>query len=283
VKFVKSLKIQAGSYTLHLDQKTHVMGILNATPDSFSDGGRYNHVDQAIDRAAQMVREGADILDIGGESTRPGAEKVALEEEIERVMPVISAISSRFDIPISIDTYKAEVATQALEAGAHIINDVWGAKAAANMAAVAAETKAPIILMHNRNNKEYSNLMQDFLQDIQASIDIVRQAGVKEDKIILDPGIGFAKTYEHNLEVMRHLEQLVAQGYPVLLGTSRKQMIGKTLDLPVEERVEGTIATVCLGIAKGCQIVRVHDVAQVSRAVKMMDAMLGKEGVVEHG
>lgn len=280
---MKSRKIQAGPYTLHLDQKTHIMGILNATPDSFSDGGRYNHLDQAIDRAAQIVKEGADIVDIGGESTRPGAEKVALEEEIERVMPVISAISSRFDIPISIDTYKAEVAKQALEAGAQIINDVWGAKADANMAAVAAETAAPIILMHNRNNKDYTTLLQDVLQDIQASIDIVRQAGVEEDKIMLDPGIGFAKTYEHNLEVMRHLEQLVERGYPVLLGTSRKQMIGKTLDLPVEERLEGTIATVCLGIVKGCHIVRVHDVAQISRAVKMMDAMLGKEGVIEYG
>lgn len=280
---MKSLKIHAGSYTLHLDQKTHVMGILNATPDSFSDGGRYNHVDQAIDRAAQMVKEGADILDIGGESTRPGAEKIALDEEVERVMPVISAISSRFDVPISIDTYKAEVAKQALEAGAHIINDVWGAKADANMATVAAETEAPIILMHNRNNKEYTDLIQDFLQDIQASIDIAHQAGVKEGKVILDPGIGFAKTYQDNLEVMRHLELLVERGYPVLLGTSRKMMIGKTLNLPVEERVEGTIATVCFGIAKGCHIVRVHDVAQVSRAVKMMDAMLGKEGVIEHG
>lgn len=280
---MKSLKIQAGSYTLHLDQKTHIMGILNITPDSFSDGGRYNDIDQAIDRAAQMVKEGVDILDVGGESTRPGAEKVGLEEEVERVMPLISAISSRFDIPISIDTYKAEVAKQAIEAGAHIINDVWGAKADANMATVAVETNAPIILMHNRNNKEYTDLMQDLLQDIQASINIARQAGVKEDKIILDPGIGFAKTYEHNLEVMRHLELVVKQGYPVLLGTSRKLMIGKTLNLPVEERIEGTIATVCLGIAKGCHIVRVHDVAQVSRAVKMMDVMLGKEGAIEHG
>jgi dihydropteroate synthase len=280
---MKSLKIQAGSYTLHLDLKTHVMGILNATPDSFSDGGRFNHIDQAIDRAAQMVKEGADILDVGGESTRPGAEKIGLEEEVERVIPVIAAISSRFDIPISIDTYKAEVARQAIEAGAHIINDVWGAKGDASIAAVAAETEAPIILMHNRNNKEYKDLMQELLKDMQESIDIALQAGVKEHKIILDPGIGFAKTYEHNLEVMRHLEMLVEQGYPVLLGTSRKLMIGKTLNLPVEERIEGTIATVCLGITKGCHIVRVHDVAQVSRAVRMMDAMLGKEGVIEYG
>jgi dihydropteroate synthase len=280
---MKALQIKAGPYTLRLDQRTHVMGILNTTPDSFSDGGRFNRVGKAIDHAAEMVKEGADIIDIGGESTRPGSEKVSLEEELERVIPVVNAISSRFDVPISIDTYKAEVAKQAIGAGAHIINDVWGAKADRNMAVVAAETESPIILMHNRENKQYTVLMQDMLQDIQESIKIAHQAGVKDENIILDPGIGFAKTYEHNLEVMRHLEQLVEQGYPVLLGTSRKLMIGKILDLPVEERVEGTIATVCLGMTKGCHIVRVHDVSQVSRAVKMMDAMLGKEVLVEHG
>lgn len=280
---MKTLKLQAGSHTLHLDQKTHIMGILNVTPDSFSDGGRYDQVQRAIKRVGQMLEQGADIIDIGGESTRPGAPRVGLDEELERVLPIIQAITSRFNIPISIDTYKAEVAKQALQAGAHIINDVWGAKADPRMAEVAAQTDAPIILMHNRENKIYGSLIKDMLQDLQESLAIVHKAGVKDENIILDPGIGFAKTYDHNLEVMRSLEHIVQLGYPVLLGASRKLMIGKTLNLPVEERVEGTIATACLGIMKGCQIVRVHDIEKVSRAVKMMDAMLGKERLVNHG
>lgn len=280
---MKTLKLQAGSHTLHLDQKTHIMGILNVTPDSFSDGGRYDQVQRAIKRVGQMLEQGADIIDIGGESTRPGAPRVELDEELERVLPIIQAITSRFNIPISIDTYKAEVAKQALQAGAHIINDVWGAKADPRMAEVAAQTEAPIILMHNRENKIYGSLIKDMLQDLQESLAIVHKAGVKDENIILDPGIGFAKTYDHNLEVMRSLEHIVQLGYPVLLGASRKLMIGKTLNLPVEERVEGTIATACLGIMKGCQIVRVHDIEKVSRAVKMMDAMLGKERLVNHG
>lgn len=280
---MRTLKLQAGSHTLHLDQKTHIMGILNITPDSFSDGGRFDQVQRAIDRTAQMLEQGADIIDIGGESTRPGAQKVGVEEELERVLPIIRAVASRFNIPISIDTYKAEVAKQAIQSGAHIINDVWGAKADPRMAEVAAQTGAPIILMHNRENKEYSVLIKDMLQDLQESLAIAHQAGVKDESIILDPGIGFAKTYTDNLEVMRRLEQITQLGYPVLLGTSRKLMIGKTLNLPVEERIEGTIATVCLGITKGCHIVRVHDIEKVNRAVKMMDAMLGKEGIMKHG
>lgn len=268
---------------MHLDRKTHIMGILNITPDSFSDGGRFDHVQRAIDRTAQMIEQGADIIDIGGESTRPGAQKVDVDEELGRVLPIIRAIADRFNIPISIDTYKADVAQQAIQSGAHIINDVWGAKADPRMAEVAAQTDAPIILMHNRENKDYVVLIDDMLRNLKESLAIAHQAGVKDENIILDPGIGFAKTYEHNLEVMRSLEQFVQLGYPVLLGTSRKLMIGKTLNLPVEERVEGTISTVCLGIMKGCHIVRVHDVEKVNRAVKMMDAMLGKEGLVKHG
>lgn len=280
---MKSFILQAGSHTLHLNQKTHIMGILNVTPDSFSDGGRFDQLQRAIDRTAQMLEQGADIIDIGGESTRPGAQRVGLEEELERVLPMIQAIATRFNIPISIDTYKAEVAKQALQAGAHIINDVWGAKADPRMAEVAAQTGAPIILMHNRENKEYASLIKDMLQDLQESLAIVHKAGVKDENIILDPGIGFAKTYDHNLEVMRSLECITQLGYPVLLGASRKLMIGKTLNLPVEERVEGTIATACLGVIKGCHIVRVHDIEKVNRAVKMMDAMLGKEGLVKYG
>lgn len=275
--------IQMDKYSLQLQKKTHIMGILNVTPDSFSDGGKFNHLTLAIDQVARMVGEGADILDIGGESTRPGADKVSLEEELGRVIPVIEAIASRFDIPLSIDTYKAEVAKQAIAAGAHMINDIWGAKADEQMAPVAAATGVPIILMHNRENRQYADLMTDIITDLQQSITLIQQAGGKEKQIILDPGIGFAKTYEHNLKTMRNLDKIVQLGYPVLLGASRKSMIGNTLDLPPQERVEGTIATVCLGISKGCQIMRVHDVKEVSRAAKMMDAMLGKGVMLTHG
>ncbi|GAA0353686.1 dihydropteroate synthase [Bacillus horti] len=240
-------------------------------------------VDRAIDHVAEMIEYGADLIDVGGESTRPGAQYIAAEEELERVIPVIEALASRFDVPLSIDTYKADVAEQALQAGAHIINDVWGAKADPHMASVAAKTKAPIILMHNRKERDYTNLMDDIIVDMEQSILISLKAGVQASQIILDPGIGFAKTWQDNLVVMNHLERLIQLGYPVLLGTSRKSMIGKILDLPAEERVEGTIATVCLGITKGCHIVRVHDVKEVTRAVKVMDAMLGKGIVLQHG
>lgn len=265
---------------LQLDKKTLIMGILNVTPDSFSDGGKYNKLSAAIDHVAAMIEEGADLIDIGGESTRPGAEQVSLDEELERVLPILEALTARFDIPFSIDTYKAEVAKQAIAKGAQIINDVWGAKADPQMAQVAAETGVPIILMHNRHDMNYTNVIADIAEDLQESIALALKAGVSTQQIILDPGIGFAKNYEHNLITMRHLEQVVALGYPVLLGTSRKSMIGQALDLPTEERLEGTLATICLGIMKGCHILRVHDVKEVARAAKMMDAMLAK-GVEE--
>jgi dihydropteroate synthase len=257
-------------------KKTYIMGILNVTPDSFSDGGQFNHLNNAISHARELVANGADIIDIGGESTRPGAEKVSEEEELQRIIPVVTAIAKEELVPISIDTYKAEVAKQAIEAGAAIINDIWGAKADPKMAAVAAYYNTPIVLMHNRDNKNYLNLLDDIKTDLRESITIAKQAGVQDNQIIIDPGIGFAKDYEHNLEVMRHLDQIVALGYPVLLGTSRKRFIGHALDLPVEERIEGTIASICLGIERGCGIVRVHDVLEVKRAAAMMDAMVGK-------
>lgn len=266
--------MQCGEYTLNLNEKTLIMGILNATPDSFSDGGNYNEVEAAVRHAKEMVMNGAHIIDIGGESTRPGFAKVSEEEELQRVMPIIQSISQAVNVPISIDTYKAEVAKQAIEAGAHIINDVWGAKAEPEIAKVAADYNVPIILMHNRENTNYRNLMADLIADLYESITIAKRAGVRDENIILDPGIGFAKTFEQNLEVMRNLEQLKVLGYPLLLGTSRKSFIGHALDLPVEERLEGTGATVCLGIQKGCEIVRVHDVKEMSRMAKMMDAML---------
>lgn len=229
-------------------------------------------------RARELVEHGADILDIGGESTRPGAEKVSLEMELERVIPIIKAISKEVQVPISIDTYKAEVAKQAIQAGAHIINDVWGAKGDPDMPAVAAELQVPIILMQNRKERNYQQLIPDMISDLFDSITLVKRAGVKDENIILDPGIGFAKTFEDNLNVMQQLEHFHTLGYPLLLGTSRKRFIGHVLDLPAEERMEGTGATVCLGIQKGCQIVRVHDVKQIARMAKMMDAMLAGGG-----
>ncbi|WP_347552817.1 dihydropteroate synthase [Pseudalkalibacillus hwajinpoensis] len=259
------------------NQKTWVMGIVNATPDSFSDGGKYNTSEQAAAHALQLVSEGADLVDIGGESTRPGAVPVSLNEELERVIPVIKAIRKAVDVPISIDTYKAEVANQAILAGADIINDVWGAKADPEMGMVAAEHAVPIILMHNRYDTDYGDIMSDVKRDIEESISIVRQAGVLDRNIILDPGIGFAKTYEQNLEVMRRLDEFAALGYPVLLGTSRKSIVAKTLNAPPHERMEGTGATVCLGIERGCQIVRVHDVNPIAKMARMMDAMLKPE------
>jgi len=273
--FEKSI-IQCGPYTLDYGKKTIIMGILNVTPDSFSDGGRFNAIAAAVSRAKEMVEQGADIIDIGGESTRPGHAPVSAEEEIERVIPVIRTLSEQVQVPISIDTYKAEVARAAINAGAHIINDVWGAKADPDMPKTAAELNVPIILMHNRNNRDYQHFLRDAMNDIYESIRLVKDAGVRDENIILDPGIGFAKDYSENITMMNNLEKLVGTGYPVLLATSRKSMIGQALDLPVNERMEGTGATVCYGIQKGCQMVRVHDIKEMARMAKMMDAMMGK-------
>jgi len=268
--------LRCGEYTLDLNKKTLIMGILNVTPDSFSDGGNYDEVNAAVSHAREMVSNGADIIDIGGESTRPGFAKVSVEEELGRVIPMIQAVSKEVKVPISIDTYKAEVAKQAIEAGAHIINDIWGAKAEPKIAEVAAHYNVPIILMHNRDNTNYRNLMADMIADLYESVKIAKGAGVPDENIVLDPGIGFAKTPEQNLEAMRNLEKLHVLGYPVLLATSRKSFIGHVLDLPVEERVEGTGASICLGIDKGCEMIRVHDVKEMARMAKMMDAMIGK-------
>ncbi|TWM34721.1 Dihydropteroate synthase [Bacillus paralicheniformis] len=276
---VRSKKLIAKQYTLSYEDKTLIMGILNVTPDSFSDGGKYNSIDRAVIHAKQMIEDGAHILDIGGESTRPGAEKISLDEELSRVIPVIEKLVQEIDVPISVDTYKAKVADEALKAGAAIINDVWGAKADHDMARVAAAHNVPIILMHNREERNYKDLIPDMLSDLMECVSIAKSAGVQDHHIVLDPGIGFAKTYHDNLAVMNQLEKFSELGYPVLLGTSRKKFIGRVLDLPPEERAEGTGATVCLGIQKGCDIVRVHDVKQISRMAKMMDAMIDKGGV----
>ncbi|MCJ8010039.1 dihydropteroate synthase [Lederbergia wuyishanensis] len=267
--------MKCGLYTLDFN-KTLIMGILNATPDSFSDGGRYNNEEVAAEHAVHMVADGADIIDIGGESTRPGHEPVSVKEEIARVVPVIKSVAAKAQVPISIDTYKAETAKHAVEAGASIINDIWGAKKEPEIASVAADYNVPIILMHNRENRDYDLFIRDVLNDLYESITIAKKAGVADDQIILDPGIGFAKDYKENIEMMAHLDKVVGLGYPVLLGTSRKRMIGTALDLPVEERMEGTGATVCFGIQKGCHIMRVHDVKEISRMAAMMDVLMGK-------
>ncbi|MCX2812299.1 dihydropteroate synthase [Bacillus sp. ChL18] len=263
---------------LSYKEKTLIMGILNVTPDSFSDGGKYDSTERALLHAAKMAEEGAHIIDIGGESTRPGASLVSADEEMSRVIPVIERITSELDIPLSIDTYKASVADEAVKAGASILNDIWGAKGDPDMASVAAAHGVPIILMHNRMERNYNDLIPDMLADLMESVKIAAEAGVTDENMILDPGIGFAKNYEDNLAVMNKLEVFSGLGYPLLLATSRKRFIGRVLDLPPEERAEGTGATVCLGVQKGCDIVRVHDVKEIARMTKMMDAMLNKGG-----
>jgi len=252
------------------------MGILNVTPDSFSDGGKWNQMDRALLHTEEMIRDGAEIIDIGGESTRPGYQKVTEDEEIERVVPYIRAVREKFNIPVSIDTYKAKVARAAVEAGAGLINDIWGFKGDPKMAETAAALRVPCCVMHNRNleTHPYHNLMEDVLNDLKESIRLGLDAGVRPEHIITDPGIGFGKTLEDNLLVMKHLERLKELGYPILLGTSRKSMIGLTLSLPVEERVEGTVATTVFGVMKGCSFVRVHDVKENYRAMKMTEAMI---------
>ncbi|MDR4888532.1 dihydropteroate synthase [Fredinandcohnia sp. QZ13] len=268
--------LTCGPYQLDFSKKTMIMGILNITPDSFSDGGSYTDLGAAINHAKKMVTEGADMIDVGGESTRPGYERLSDEEEIARVVPVIKELVKEVHVPISIDTYKSEVAKQAIEAGAHIINDIWGAKADPKMAEVAAAYNVPIILMHNRDNKNYTNLIDDMISDLKESIQIVKAAGVKDENIILDPGVGFAKTFENNIETIRQLDRFSELGYPVLLGTSRKSFIGHIFDMPPQERDEATGATTCLGIQKGCDIVRVHNVKMNARLAKMMDVLVGK-------
>lgn len=266
--------MQIGQKNFPSGERTYVMGILNVTPDSFSDGGKYNDMERAMAQAEKMIQEGVDILDVGGESTRPGHVQVGDEEEIHRVVPVIEELKKRYDVPISIDTYKSAVAEAALMAGADLLNDIWGFRYDERCAKLAAEYDVAVCLMHNRENTEYDNFMQEVLEDLQNSLAIAEKYGVRKEKIMLDPGVGFGKTLEQNLIIMNRLEDIVSLGYPVLLGTSRKSMIGLTLDLPVEEREEGTIATSVIGALKGCEYVRVHDVEKNVRALRMTDAIL---------
>jgi dihydropteroate synthase len=291
---MKSSSLQVGKFTFHWGSRTYVMGILNVTPDSFSGDGiiaKGDAVKIAVEQAGQFIESGADILDVGGESTRPGSAPVDAVQEMERVLPVIEALNKNFpDALISIDTYKAQVAKQAIGAGAHIVNDVWGLRADPELAHVVAKHGTPVVLMHNRSNpasvdvreklgnayigSEYNNLIPDVKRELLESVELARKAGVAESHILLDAGIGFGKTREHNLELINRLDEIRALGYPVLLGTSRKSFIGFTLDLPADQRIEGTAATIAIGIARGADIVRVHDVKEMARVAKMTDALV---------
>ena len=266
--------MKIGNRDFDILNNNYIMGILNVTPDSFSDGGRWSNIDLALKHAEDMIRDGAAIIDIGGESTRPGYIKVTEEEETERVIPYIEKVKE-LGVPVSIDTYKAKVAEEAIKAGAALINDIWGFKGDENMAGVAAKYQVPCCIMHNRNiqEKPYKSLLEDVLSDLKESIDIGLRAGVRLENLITDPGIGFGKTLDDNLMVMKHLERLHELKCPILLGTSRKSMIGLTLDLPVDERVEGTIATTVMGVLKDCTFIRVHDVKENFRALKMTQAV----------
>ena len=259
--------------------RTYIMGILNVTPDSFSDGGKWNSMDNALRHAEAMIAEGADILDVGGESTRPGHTPVSAEEEAARVLPVIEALNSHFDVPISVDTFKASVAEVSLQAGADLVNDVWGLKYDPQMASVIAKYNAACCLMHNKEKAEYNNFLVDMLAETQECVNIARRAGISDEKIILDPGVGFGKTYEMNLEIIQKLEIMHEFKLPILLGTSRKSVIGLTLDLPADEREEGTLVTTVYAVQKRCAFVRVHDVEKNKRAILMTQALMREHEV----
>jgi dihydropteroate synthase len=283
--------VKLNNLTLEWGSRTYVMGILNLTPDSFSgDGLGEQDLSSALDQARGYVNAGVDILDVGGESTRPGAASVSADEEIDRVLPLISQLAEEFEVPISIDTYKASVAGEALKAGASIINDVWGFQADPEMPELASRAGVPVILMHNRSTPinaavkerlggryigvEYENLIEDVKKELLISVDLAKKAGIADELIILDPGIGFGKTVEQNLALLNHLDEIRELGYPVLLGPSRKSFIGYTLDLPLDDRVEGTAAAVAVGITRGADIVRVHDVPEMVQIARMTDAIV---------
>ena len=252
---------------------TYVMGILNITPDSFSDGGKYNELDKALFHVEEMIKQGMDIVDVGGESTRPGYTMVSEQEEIDRVVPVIEKIKSQFDIPVSLDTYKSEVARAGIAAGADMINDIWGLKYDEKIADVIAQAQIPCCLTHNRKEAVYKNLIEEILWDLESSLAIAHKAGIADDRIIIDPGVGFGKSYENNLEIIDRIQNFHSLGYPLLLGASRKSVVGMGLDLPVAERMEGTLVTTVYGVKKGVMFVRVHDVKENVRAVKMTEAI----------
>ena len=266
-------------------EKTYIMGIVNLSPDSFSGDGIGDDIEQAVEQAQRMVAEGADIIDVGGESTRPGTKPMSIddvEEELRLVIPVIKRLLKEISVPISIDTYKSIVASRALEAGANIINDIWGLKKDPALARLAADAKVPIILMANeRDTPPKVGIMAKVISDLESGIKIALEAGVPAENIIIDPGIGFGKTLEQNLELVNRLAELKALGKPILLGTSRKSMIGMVLDLPADKRLEGNLAATAIGIANGADIVRVHDVRQTALVCRMSDAIIRRGSISE--
>ncbi|MCF7886660.1 MAG: dihydropteroate synthase [Candidatus Marinimicrobia bacterium] len=275
------LKIQDQS--IDISNRTRIMGILNITPDSFSDGGRFDSPDSAIKAALKMEKQGADIIDIGGESTRPGAEPVSIEEEYKRVLPVIKGIRKKSDIPISIDTYKSKVAKKALSNGANIVNDISGLRFDSGMANTIARYDATVIMMHiqgeprnMQDNPSYENLFDDILNYLETSIKIALDSGIAKDQIVLDPGIGFGKEWEANYRILQHLNEFKSLGYPLLIGPSRKSFIGNLLNLPPDQRLEGSLAAAVAGVMNGADIVRVHDVKETSRAIQVADKIIGK-------
>ena len=263
-----------GRWELAWGKRTYVMGIINATPDSFSGDGLEHNVESAVEQGLRFQAEGADVVDVGGESTRPGSTAVDAEEEMRRILPVIRGLASSLDIPISVDTYKSEVARAAIDAGASIINDVWGLKHDPDMAPLAAKEGVPVVLMHNQNGTDYADLVPDVMSGLRSSLSLALEAGVPVENVILDPGMGFGKTAEHNLEILRRLAEFKDLGRPLLVGMSRKRTIGYVLDAPVDDRVEGTAATVALSVANGADIVRVHDVKVMARVARMSDAVV---------
>lgn len=267
--------MEIGKYSFDLENEPVIMGILNVTPDSFSDGGKWNNIDAALKHTEQMMMDGAKIIDVGGESTRPGYTLISDEEEIHRVIPVIDEIKKRFDVCVSLDTYKTNVARAGIEAGIDMVNDVWGFKwGAQDMAALVAKTGVAVCVMHNRDNTIYDSYVEDVMLDLKESIDMAHLAGVQDSQIILDPGVGFGKDYQQNLVIIQKVDKLKELGYPILLGTSRKSVIGLTLDVDKNERMAGTVATTVMGYERGCRIFRVHDVKENYQAVMMTKAVM---------
>ena len=285
---MKFNNLQKGSFVLNfshtsidLTKKVAVMGILNLTPDSFYDGGRYITEKEVMGRAEQMIREGADIIDIGGESTRPGARKISWEEEVKRTIPYIKKITRLFKVPISIDTYKAKVAKEAIESGAEMVNDISGLRFDPDMAGVVSSNKVFLVIMHIKgtprnmqDNPQYENLMAEIVSYLKESLKIAESAGINLKKVIVDPGIGFGKTVEHNLFILKNLKELRVLGRPILIGVSRKSFIGKVLNLPLEERLPGSLAATCIGLVGGARVVRCHDVKETRQVVNLAEAIL---------
>lgn len=262
--------MRIGKFDFNFDNEPVIMGILNVTPDSFSDGGKFNSIDAALKHTEQMIADGAKIIDVGGESTRPGYTLISDKEEIARVVPIIKAIKAKFDVTVSLDTYKANVAKAGIEAGCDLINDIWGLKYDnGEMAQLVADSGIPVCIMHNKDSKIYNDFVSDVVSELKESIDIAHRAGVKDSQIILDPGVGFGKTFEQNLQIINNVDKLVELGYPVLLGTSRKSVIGIALDVEKDDRMAGTVATTVMGLERGCRIFRVHDVKENYQAMKM--------------